>query len=128
MKAIFTLVSILVAGLFTGCSGMNAMNQTCMITAAVTPATATASHTAAPPGNQMAFSAASTVSGNCPLIADTLGSWSTSDPANTTVSTQANNPMAATVTCVNAAPAPVTVNYSGTTHGHPFTSATLTCN
>lgn len=111
--AIFlTLVSI-------GCGGSS--SNSCFITAIVTPASATADHNAASPGNQVQFSTSSTVSGNCPLIADTLGTWSTSDPGNTSISG------AGLATCLSATTTPATISNSGTVRGRKFTSATLTC-
>ncbi len=96
----------------------------CAITAAVIPSSATADHSSPPPGNQVQFTAFSNVTGNCPLIADHVGSWSTSDPADTAIS---NEPATkGLATCLNAAP-PATVAYSGTVRGRVFASATLLC-
>jgi hypothetical protein len=111
--AIFlTLVSI-------GCGGSS--NNNCTITAIVTPASAIADHNAASPGNQIQFSTSSTVSGNCPLTPDTLGTWSTSDPGNTSTSSSG------LATCLSATTTPATISNSGTVRGIRFTSATLTC-
>jgi hypothetical protein len=99
--------------------------DTCTVTAAVLPSNATADHSMLPPGNQVQFSTTSTVTGNCPLIPDQLGSWATSDPVNTTTSNQA--PTQGRATCLNATPTPATITYSGTVRGHTFTPATLTC-
>jgi hypothetical protein len=99
--------------------------NSCVITAAVTPSSATADHSLPPPGNQVQFSTTSTVTGNCPLVSDQLGSWATSDPANTTISNQA--PTQGRATCLSATPTPATITYSGTVRGHTFTAATLTC-
>lgn len=126
------LPSIALLALLAGCSAMTGSSigdpsNTCTITAAVTPATSTADHTLSPPGNQAQFTASSTVTGNCPLTPDFLGSWSTSDSINTTLTTNTQNPLQAAATCRNAAPTPATIGYSGTVRGHAFTSATLTC-
>lgn len=108
-------------GAFSG--GINP--NTCTVTAAVIPPSATADHGLLPPGNQAQFTTTSTVTGNCPLIPDQLGSWSTSDPANTTISNQA--PTQGLAICLNATPNPAAISYSGTVRGHTFTAATLTC-
>jgi len=96
-------------------------NNTCNITAAVSPATATADHSMAPPGNQEQFSLQSSVSGNCPYIPDTVGTWSTSDP-NVPITPQG------LATCQNGSVSVIaTISNSSTARGHAFTSATLTC-
>jgi hypothetical protein len=97
----------------------------CTVTAAVIPSNATADHSMLPPGNQVQFSTTSTVTGNCPLIPDRLGSWSTSDPVNTTISNDA--PTQGRATCLSATTSPATISNSGTVRGHTFTRATLTC-
>ena len=133
-RAILPLVAMLVCAVLTACDAMSASSSsgggpgnTCTITAAVTPASVTADHTLAAPGNQAQFAASSTVTGNCPLTPDFLGSWSTSDAVNTFLTTNAQNPLQVTATCRNAAPNPATISYSGSTRGHSFTAATLTC-
>jgi len=104
-------------------------SNTCSIKTSISPTTATADHAATPPGNQAQFMLSDSVSGNCPLIGDSLGTWSTSDPADTTLNTITAQPGAnVTATCVHAAPAPVTISNSGTIRGKLFPSATLTCN
>ena len=103
----------------TGCGGSSTNN--CVITANVLPASASADHNLASPGNQVQFSASSTVSGNCPLIADTLGTWSTSDPGNTSIDSTG------LAKCLGATTTPATISNSGTVRGRTFTSATLTC-
>src|SRR5450759_796266 len=94
-------------GAFSG--GINP--NTCMVTAAVIPPSATADHGLLPPGNQAQFSTTSTVTGNCPLIPDQLGSWSTSDPANTAISNQSPTQGQATCLGVPRRP-PATITYS----------------
>jgi hypothetical protein len=106
--------------LLEGCGGYGSTGA-CQITAVITPPNASADHSAVPPGNQAQFSLQSSVSGNCPYIADKLGTWSTSDPANTTISNQG------LATCVNATATPATISNSGTVRGHAYASATLTC-
>lgn len=94
---------------------------TCNTNTAILPAHATADHKAAVPGNQVQFSLSSTVEGNCPLIPDRMGEWSSSDPASVTISNQG------LATCLNATPAPVTISYSGMVRGRPYPSAALVC-
>jgi len=102
--------------------------STCAILASVTPATATADHRAAPPGNEAQFRLYSQVTGNCPLVPDTLGVWSTSDAANislTTTKAQSGNNV--TATCLGATSGPATISNSSTIRGKTFAPATLTC-
>src|ERR1700747_3363683 len=116
--ALFLAITVLSA-FCTGCGG--SVNNTCTITANVIPASATADHAVSPPGNQVQFSTSATVSGNCPLIPDTLGTWSTSDPGNTSISGTG------LATCLSATTTPATISNRGTVRGTKFTSATLTC-
>jgi hypothetical protein len=114
--------------LLAGCDGSGtAPGATCTITADVIPVSATADHNLAAPGNQVPFLASSTVTGNCPLIPDQTGSWSTSDAVNTTLTTDAQIPTQAVATCRTTTSTPATINYSGTVRGHGFTTGTLTC-
>ncbi len=99
--------------------------NTCTITAVVTPSSATADHSMRPPGNQVQFSTTSTVTGNCPLIPDQIGSWSTSDPANTIISNEV--PTQGLATCLNATLNPAAISYSGTLRGHTFAPAAFAC-
>jgi hypothetical protein len=122
-RTLFLLCVVLTWVFLASCGGYG---NSCTVTADVTPATATADHSAVPPGNQMQFSIKSTVTGNCPLVADQAGSWSTSDAVNTTISNQA--PTQGLATCLNATPNPVTITETGTVRGHSITPATLTCN
>ncbi len=117
----------------SGCNAVSSMADppdppaaTCNITALITPASASADHSLAAPGNQVQFTATSNVTGNCPLIADQLGSWSTSDPVNTAV-LAATTSQTATAACKGATSTAATISYSGTVRGHSFTPATLTC-
>lgn len=113
LAAIFLIVACI------GCGG--SPQNSCTITAIVTPLSAISDHLAAPPDDQVQFATVSTVSGNCPLIADTLGTWSTSDPGNTSISSTG------LATCLGATAAPATISNSGTIRGRKFVSATLTC-
>jgi len=106
--------------LITGCGGST--QNSCMITASISPATATADHALAPPGNQVQFTAQSSVAGNCPLAPDVLGTWATSDTTNTAINQQG------LATCLNATSSPATITNSGEVRSFKgFTSASLTC-
>jgi hypothetical protein len=97
----------------------------CVVTTAIAPVNATADHNAPAQGNEVQFSLSSTVKGNCPLIPDFVGVWSTSDPVNTTISNQAS--IQGQATCLNATPTPATISNSGTVTGKGFPSVTLVC-
>ena len=117
LKASCSALFLVMSG--AGCGGST--QNSCKITANVTPAAAIADHTLAPPGNQAQFTAQSSVAGNCPLLPDTLGSWSTSDTVNTSINQQG------LATCLNATATSATISNSGTVRGRAFTPATLTC-
>ena len=118
MKTNLLLLAALLSSLMVaGCGGYG--NNTCTISAAITPATAIADHTLAPPGNQAQFSLTSSVKGNCPYVADLVGVWSSSDPTNAPINGQG------VATCKAATSA--TISNNSTVRGHSFTSATLTC-
>ncbi len=78
---LWLLAAMLSSLMLASCGGYG--NNTCTISAAITPATATADHTLAPPGNQAQFALTSSVKGNCPYIADLVGVWSSSEPPST---------------------------------------------
>jgi len=113
------LAAILVSVACAGCGGSSTNN--CLITANVVPASASADHNLASPGNQVQFSTSSSVSGNCPLTPDMQGSWSTSAPGNTSIDSTG------LAKCLGATATPATISNSGTVHGVKFTSATLSC-
>jgi len=116
-----TLWVLIFALALTSCGG--SYGNTCSITAKIVPASATADPTLSPPGNQAQFSLSSSVKGNCPLVPDKFGMWSTSDPTNTTVNSSG------LATCTTAGPTSIqaTISNSGTVQGQAFTSATLVC-
>ena len=98
----------------------------CTPTTIVIPASATADHTLVAPGNQVQFSTQFTGVPGCSypnLIV--VGTWSTSDSLNTSISNDSSTRGLAT--CLNTTPNPVTVSYSGRDSGYGFTPATLTC-
>jgi hypothetical protein len=115
-----------------GCGGTAAAPD-CSIAVrlAVAPPTATADHLAAPPGNKITFVGADVPPDGCPPTPGAIRQdlkWSVSDPADVTIdNTQSLNN--GTATCVNAAPAPVTVTATGTNRlGATITgTAALTC-
>jgi hypothetical protein len=117
-----SLVFLAAFFLNVACAGCGGTPQnSCNITAMVAPASATADHNLASPGNKVQFAAVSSVSGNCPLAPDTLGTWSTSASGNTSIASTG------LATCLGATTTPATISYSGTVHGRGFKSAALTC-
>ena len=118
-KSVVFLTAIFLSVACAGCGGTP--QNSCVITAKVVPLSAIADHNAVSPGNQVQFSTNSSVSGNCPLIPDALGTWSTSDPGNTSISGTG------LATCLGASTTPATISNSGTVRGRKFTSATLAC-
>src|ERR1041385_7670786 len=117
--SVLFLAAIFLGVACAGCGG--APQNSCNITAFVTPLSAISDHLAAPPDDQVQFATVSNVSGNCPLIADTLGTWSTSEPGNTSIDSTG------LATCLGATPPPATISNSGTVRGRNFVPATLPC-
>lgn len=105
------------------CGGIS--SDRCMVTTAIAPVNATADHNATAPGNEVRFSLSSAVKGNCPLIPDFVGVWSTSDSVNTTISNEASTQGLAT--CLSATATPATISNSGTVTGKGYPSVTLIC-
>jgi hypothetical protein len=122
-ERLWLLPLLLLCALMATCVGSS--SDTCMITTAITPLNATADHNATVPGNEVQFSLSSTVKGNCPLVPDFLGVWSTSDPVNTTISNQA--PTQGLATCLNATPTPATISNSSTVRTKAYPSSSLVC-
>ena len=106
-----------------GCGG--AVSNNCIIMANVTPASAIADHHLTSPANQVQFSTIGNATGDCPMQPDMVGTWSTSDPGNTSISNQAGS--VGLATCLGATTTPATIRNSGTIRGKAITSATLTC-
>ena len=117
------LALVFLCASMAACSGIS--SDRCVVTTAIAPVNATADHNATAPENEVQFSLSSTVKGNCPLIPDFVGVWSTSDPVNTTISNQASTQGLAT--CLSATPTSATISNSGTIAGHPYPSVTLAC-
>ena len=121
MKTSVLFLDVIFLGVFgIGCGGSTARNS-CFITAIVTPLRAISDHNAPPPDDQVQFATVSSVSGNCPLTPDTVGTWSTSAPGNTSISDTG------LATCLSATTTPATISNSGAVRGRKFISATLTC-
>ena len=103
--------------------------SSCSISNNLSPATATADHNMASPGNQAKFLLSSQVSGTCPMVADFQGSWSTSDPVDISLLTiNAQFPNNITATCLGATSGAATISNSSTIRGKPFPPAKLICN
>jgi hypothetical protein len=101
--------------------GVNGLN--------VTPASATANHVAAPPGNSQVFSASFLFKNNpgCPAVTAALvnSNWTASDPS---VQLSASQGMQVTATCTAGVPLPITISATPVS-GQMFTGkASLTCN
>lgn len=125
MRAILCMTAVLFSCALLAACGVSTTNNTCSIHTAIVPSSAAADHAAAAPGNQAQFSLSSTVKGNCPLIADFLGVWSTSDPVNTTISNQA--PTEGLAICLHATSTPATIGNSSTVRGTAYPPSTLVC-
>jgi hypothetical protein len=98
-----------VAGVLASCGGNAMMNKDCNPTAVtINPASGSADHAAAAPGNQVQYSGMLQYPTGCavPAILPVL-SWSTSDTTDTTISSGTTNPGVAT--CVNATTQPATI-------------------
>lgn len=117
--SVFFLAAIFLIVACIGCGG--APQNSCNITAFVAPLSAISDHLAAPPDDEVQFALVSSVSGECPLTPDTLGTWSTSAPGNTSIDSTG------LAKCLGATTTPATISNSGTVRGRKFASATLTC-
>jgi hypothetical protein len=128
---------LMVMAALTGCGGTTM--QDCTVTALnISPASATASHTAAAPGNQavfIAFDAINKLPAGCVALGTGTQAqrvdvkWTVSDTANVKIGNTVGADYGI-ATCVNAAPSPVTVTASGP-NGKGVTitgTSTLTCN
>jgi hypothetical protein len=120
VKILFFSAATFLSVACAGCGGTLNHND-CTITAFVTPISAISDHLAAPPDDEVQFATVSNVSGNCPLTPDTVGTWSTSAPGNTSIDSTG------LAKCLAATTTPATISNSGTVRGVRFTSATLTC-
>ena len=118
----------------TGCGGSTgASSHDCSVAQAldILPNSASADHTAAPPGNKASFNGFDAIAPGCPLTPGPLRTdlkWSVSDPTDVTIGNTANVDYGV-ATCVNATPGAVTVTATGpNTAGNTISgTATLTC-
>ncbi|HEY6968831.1 MAG TPA: hypothetical protein VJA94_06495 [Candidatus Angelobacter sp.] len=109
-------LSLLVVVFHAGCGGTAPPDCSVAVGLKVAPQTATADHSAAPPGNQISFVALDMPPASCPPTpgAPRLDlTWSVSDPGNVTIgNTQGVDYGVAT--CKNASANPATVTAAGT--------------
>lgn len=132
MRKAAAVLATVVCLLVIGCGG-SPQNASCAITAIhISPATATADHAAASPGNSQHFDAfVSSASNGCSLQLSALtnATWTLSDAVNAEVGNQ-QNVNYGTATCINAAPAPITVaaTVPAGNGSNVNATATLTCN
>ena len=118
----------------TGCGGKIQASNCTVTGIKVTPATATADHTAAAPMNSQHFTAFPIFgpAGSCIALNTAVAlnnvTWSVSDPVNVTIS-NVQGPDYGTATCKNATAAPATITAAGTLpNGSPASAtATLGC-
>ncbi len=114
MNRILVLLLTLACGLMAACG-----TNTCVISTAIEPTSATVNHIST--HNSEQFSLKSSVAGNCPMVPDFEGTWSTSDSVNTAINDQG------LATCLNATAGEVTISNSGTVRGKGYPTASLTC-
>ncbi len=116
-------------GLLAGCASQN---PTCGSVLAITPTTATADHTAAPPGNQQQFTATSRPVGepgcDTPLVIPVLlATWTVSDTAHVSLSSAEESPNAL-ATCLGPTTGAATVTATvGSAASATKLTASLTC-
>lgn len=123
-----------IAFVAAGCGGGTMNNPDCGVASvAVTPATATADHAAAPPGNQVVFQGklVQKLNPGCPAITapQTGFNWATSDPTDVTLIPDQPVIGAATAVCKNATPGAVAITATTPNSPTPSPSGTamLTC-
>lgn len=113
--------------LLAGCGGIGSNCQATGLN--VTPATASASHTAAPPTNSQTFNASSMFSGSGCIGLGTAAlvssNWTTSDPS---VHLSASPATMVTATCTAAVAGPVTITATSASGSMLTGKASLTCN
>jgi hypothetical protein len=98
----------------------------CTATAIVVPSNAQADHSLLAPGNQVQFSTQFTGVPGCAYAQfTTIGSWSTSDPVDISISNQPSSG-GLVATCLNATASPAIVSYSGTVYPTLYLNIALT--
>jgi len=136
MRACLSIFGFLcLAGALSGCAAGAGGTSGCTITTtlAVGPASGTADHSAAAPGNQQKFTAtelSSSITPGCAVpavVPIVYPAWTSSDPIDVTVSSAADSTNGL-ATCVNATLAPVTLTATTGTGANAQTAkVTLTC-
>ena len=114
------------AMLLISCGGNTTMNKDCNPTGlAINPASGTADHTQAAPGNQVQYAGMLQYPTGCavPSVVPVL-TWTTSDTTDTSISSGTTNPGLAT--CLNVTTQPTTITGTDPTNSLKGT-ATLSC-
>jgi hypothetical protein len=131
MKRLISMIAtlLLLAGLAS--SGCSSSGADCSIASVgVLPASATADHSAAPPGNSQQFFAVGAVPKGCVSIPAVLidVTWSVSDTTNVTISNTQGQTFGM-ATCIGTTGGPVTVTATRpAVNGHSLSgTSTLTC-
>ncbi|HTE89603.1 MAG TPA: hypothetical protein VK639_11635 [Terriglobales bacterium] len=131
MKWLISMIAtlLLLAGLAS--SGCSSSGADCSIASVgVLPASATADHSAAPPGNSQQFVAVGAVPKGCVPIPAVLidVTWSVSDTTNVTISNTQGQTFGM-ATCIGTTGGPVTVTATRpAVNGHSLSgTSTLTC-
>lgn len=131
-KTAVVLLLLLVFSL-VGCGGSTTPTPACFITGInVSPKTATADHSAPPPGNMQHFDAfQSSAPSGCAFTLASLQNttWTVSDTVDASIGNQ-QNVNYGTATCISAAASPITVTATvpSGNGANVSATATLTCN
>ena len=123
---VFGLAGTTAGGMLTGCGAAPQAKINCTLTQAVLPATATADHAVASPGDQVAFDVGYVAAPQgCAVPAVVISPqafvWVSSDPVNAPIS-NAKDATAGVATCVGATTATISTNPVNS-----IATATLTC-
>src|SRR5215471_13792799 len=130
MRMAFISCALLLSLAGAGCGGSG--NHDCNMTAvSISPASAIANHSAAPPGNQQRFIPGPVLPPGCPPPPLPFGfaTWSVSDPVNVSIS-NAKDQTNGVATCMAATAGAITVTATATNGNGTTASGTamLTCN
>ncbi len=96
-------------------------DNSCVASPALEPVEGVADSAQPVPSNQVRFVIAARTMGDCQLAAVEGGTWTTSDPANTTVDGQG------LATCLHPTSTPAIIIFAGTFHKHAFAPSSLSC-